>query len=369
MKTPDTRDLLAASLASGHFPVPVQDWDEFMRLAAYEAVLPALFSSIKTQLPTEIAEPLEAVSLLNLERNEHILNQAHEVIRRLNDAGIEPVALKGLALLFAGVFPDPAVRYLCDVDFLIPEHQLATAIEVLAQAGYTPDVSDALAKFRHHAPQMQRLGFIPVELHRSIGLGLPGQILPALELLAASRPIDFKGARLRIPSPEHLVTHLILHSQVRHPYRERIWPPLRAMYDLVSLNRRFAADLNWPSIERAFRSGGQLATLQLHLLQVEQTLGMPRPIPIRLTPLTRLRWMRRRLLTRYPALRLIDPSYVLMSTLSRRYRLLRSIFSVPGGWQQVLQMLLTRGFYQRLFSEFTLAESTPEPEQTLRTRT
>jgi hypothetical protein len=151
------------------------------------------------------------------------------------------------------------------------------------------------------------------------------------------------------------VTHLILHSQIRHPYCERIWPPLRALYDLLLLTRHYATSLNWPSIRQRFRASGQQTTLYLHLLQVEQTLAMPRPFPIVLTATEQFRWLRRKALDRWPSLRFIDPIYLALSTLSRRFRLLRSMLIVPGGWKHATQMFLNPAFYRRLISEITLS--------------
>jgi hypothetical protein len=252
------------------------------------------------------------------------------------------------------VYPDRlGSRYLADIDLAIPESQMPAAQAALLEAGYEPEAHDAMARFRHHhVPLRKPDGGVSFELHHSLALGKAArQLLTIPEMLDASTVLTWRDVQLRIPSPEHLVTHLILHSQIRHPYSERIWPPLRAMYDLLLLNSRFASAILWSSIDQRFHSARQRSTLYLHLLQVEQTLGMSRPLPVNLTPFEKLRWFRRRVLNRWPTVRFFDPAYLILATLSRRFRLLQSILDTPGGYKSALQMVLTPGFYRRLLDE------------------
>jgi hypothetical protein len=336
------------------------DWDELIPAAAADLMLPGLYrrlsrlKEIGVEIPPDTADFLAAVEEMNRERNERILDEAVEIAGMLNAIGIEPVMLKGAAYLVEEVYPGPGCRYLCDLDLLIPASQAQAAIEVLAREGYRGDTSDGMARFRHHYPQLQRPGGAPVELHHSLGHGVSRRLLSGEEVLRDSRLIEWRGVWVRIPSPEHLVTHLILHSQIHHAYSERIWPPLRAMRDLAMLSRRFASRLDWAAVRERFRAQGEEHTLLLHLLQVNQTLGMPLPFVIRPGWILRVRWMRRRALNRFPRLRFIDPIYLMFSTLSRRVRFLKSVALVPGGWQHAVRTLLQPGFYSRLLAEISL---------------
>jgi hypothetical protein len=162
---------------------------------------------------------------------------------------------------------------------------------------------------------------------------------------------EFNGTRVRIPSPEHLLVHLIMHSQIHHPYNERIWPPLRALHDFALMRRRFDSEIDWGSIERRFRKAGQSGILAMHLLDVRDMLGVETPFPIRLTGLTRLRWYRRKLLRRLPVLRFLDPIYMYSTILLRRLLLLRNAFGIPGGWRHVVKELSAPGVYKRLITD------------------
>ncbi len=151
------------------------------------------------------------------------------------------------------------------------------------------------------------------------------------------------------PIPEHLVTHLIVHYQIWNTYSERIWPPLRALYDLLCLTRHHTID--WSLTESLFRNAGQLTTLKLHLLQFQQDFGVPPPIPITLTPFEKLRWSRRRLLNRWPSLRFFDPTYLFLIAFRRRFRIFRAVVSAPGGLSSTLQTILTPAFYRRILDD------------------
>ncbi len=364
MRPPADRTTLAACLqlrAPGPqaSPSPVAALiahpDPLLALASSQLILPALYPRLRTQHPfLSRLSPLSVVADLNRERNQLIVSDARSVTALLNSVGIEPIALKGLAYLLAGIFADPAERYLIDLDLLVPESQLPTALAVLANAAYHPrsiDV-DPINPLRHHAPRMLRQGHMPVEIHRSIALGFPSTVLPAPSIIRDSLPITPTGhpeLTLRLPSPEHLVTHLIIHSQITNAHSERIFPPLRALHDLACLVRHYP--LGWCDIESRFRTHGQLTTLKLHLLQFERDFGFPGAIPFTVTRLEKLRWLRRLILNRWAALRFLDPVYLFLTAFRRRFRIFFAVVTAPGGLRSALQTLCKPAFYRRLYDD------------------
>ena len=338
-------------------------WDDLIRAAAGEFLLPALHSHLSEtgfQPPPHIADFLAVVEDLNAERNSRILEELLDIGRLLNGIGLEPVALKGAAFLLAGVYGAPGRRYLCDLDLLVPARSLAAAAKALESAGYQPDTSDSMARFRHHYPQLQRPagetagGSAPVELHHSLGHGASRKLLSGAEVLRDSRPVEWNGVRLRIPSEEHLLTHLILHSQIHHTYSERIWPPARAIFDLMTLDRSLSSRRAWDAVRARFAGRGDEATLFLHLLHVHEATGMPLPFEIALGPLLGARRARRRALARCPALRFADPAYLVLSTVARRTEFFMSIVSAPGGLRTAARTLFRPAFYRRLLAEIAL---------------
>lgn len=339
------------------------EWEALIRRASAERLLPALGSRLCDRgdaIPRDVADFLVAVEDMNRERNERILDDARTIAGLLNQVGIEPVFLKGAAFLVEGVYPEPGLRYLCDLDLLVPASRLGEAAGILEGQGYLRDTSDVLAHFRHHYPQLQRpldadgAGSAPVELHHSLGHAVSRKLLSGEAMYSRSRLLQWRGVSIRIPSPEDLVTHHILHSQLHHSYRERIWPPLRAMYDLVMLAAHYKNRLDWTKVRQRFRDCGQENVFLLHMRQVNAALRMPEPFAIDLGLAGRMLWMRRQALLRWPVLRFFDPGYLFASALSRRFQFLQSIMSSPGGLRYALGMFFRRGFYSRLAADVML---------------
>src|SRR5581483_8058396 len=89
----------------------------------------------------------------------------------------------------------------------------------------------------------------------------------------------------------------------------------------------------------------------MHLVQLQNVLGIEMPFPIRLTGLTYLRWLRRKLLRKLPVLRYFDPVYMYAAVLVRRLRLLGNALRAPGGWRYILKHLFAPGVYQSLIAD------------------
>jgi hypothetical protein len=304
---------------------------------------------VEAVLPADVAGFLAGVAALNLERNQAIGRELECAVSLLNEAGIEPVLLKGVAYLAASVYPDPAARYLTDIDLLVPAERMAAAVEILAAHRFERDERDAFGDFRHHHAPLHRTGSPDIELHHALGLDRWQRLLSAAEVIARAAPHRLGALRVRIPCPEHLLVHLIAHSQLQNSYNERVWPPLRAMVDLVLLDRRFGADLRWDRVAARFAAAGHSILFALHLLQVQSSLGFAPPVPLTLGPLTRFRWARRQLLRRRPALRYVDPVFMFSTVLGRRLAFLRTLLRTRKGIRRLLSQIAAPGHYQRVW--------------------
>lgn len=342
---PPEYELIAATLM-GHSRATRSgwNWDRTVELAAREEVLPTLRG--RSTWPAEVTDFLDGIHELNAARNRQLLAEVEELALLLNQAGIEPVLLKGAAYLVAGVYSDPADRLLHDIDFLVAPDQSRRAFEIVEGQGYEPYVPNPTVFVLHHCPTLTRLHRVPVEIHHSLGRGACERILTTAEIVASSTRVRMGRAAVRLPSAEHLMTHLVVHSQLQHGSYYRIWPSLRMMLDLVVLNRRMTPD--WGAIRERFVAHRKLALLQVHLLQIEKALGVPPPFPIAGGGVRR--WYRR-ILWREPRLRFVDPIYtasrVVLPKLSLSWRLLRH----PAGRKYVLGTLFRLSFYKRLLED------------------
>jgi Uncharacterised nucleotidyltransferase len=349
--------LLSVRGAQEEFGVDL-NWEEVIQVAADEYLLSSLHDCIQA-MPTppdvrgEIRNVLSTICELNRERNEKILANVREIAGALNRAGIEPVALKGVAQLLASIYPSLGTRFLNDFDLLVRQSDFSAAIEALRESGYSCLNTDPIeSAVGHTYPPLSRPDSVEVDLHRTLGLGICRSMLPASEVLRDSTVHELEGVRIRIPSPEHLVTHQIIHSQIHEGYRERIWPGLRSMYDLVLLQRHFGDAIDWAGIENRFRRNGQYPVLALYLLQVRDLLGLECPLELRLSGLTRMRRQRRKILRAAPWLRMLDPVYVFRASLMPRMPV-GEILHLPGGLHYIVKRFFSKRFFGSIFAELS----------------
>jgi hypothetical protein len=342
-------DLAASGIEVGN------DWDSIVETAADEQVLALMRDLVSErvlaeELPADVANLFETVKNLNSERNENILAQLREIAYILNERGIEPIVLKGAAHLLSGVYPNLSTRFLVDLDILLPADTFSTAIKLLKQHGYSCNgIHPVEEVIGNEYPPLWKAGSVEVDLHRDLGLGACKRILSTSEVLRDSTVHEFEGVRVRIPSPEHLVVHHIIHSQIHDYYPERIRPSLRTMYDMVLLQRRFSNQIDWPAIDNRFRCGRRYPAFAMYLKEVQRALGFASPMPIQMTGVMWIQWWRRTLLRKVPSLRFFDPLYLLITAVKPRTPV-TEILSVPGGLKYLLAKPFTRSFYARRFA-------------------
>lgn len=332
--------------------VQQSEWPMLVKEASVELLLPALRERVfthglGTNLPTEIDFLLTTAESLNRERNEIIVSEAVAAAKLLNGIGVKPVALKGLAYLLVGIYPDPASRYLHDIDFLVPENRFARATELLHKHGYVDDDSDPIAPLRHHGPMMRRPEAPPIELHHRVALAVCSRLLPVADVFNSATSLELRGAHFLIPCPTHLVNHLILHSQLHNAYRFRALPPLRDLYDLSVLVANQTID--WKSLVKRYRDHGEYLTVALHLKEAERVLGLALPFRPNLGIAGNLRWARRRIISFWPWLRFIDPVHILMASFRNRLRMIPRVIEHPEHIGLLVRAILSKKSYRDLF--------------------
>jgi len=106
--------------------VPGDRWRQLINVSSQHFVTPALAWCLKDRndIPIDIQCYLDAGR-----RNERLLQGLARVVAALNARDIEPVLLKGAARLFDRSYPTQAVRFLGDLDILIPDRKRVERIE------------------------------------------------------------------------------------------------------------------------------------------------------------------------------------------------------------------------------------------------
>ena len=174
-------------------------------------------------VPDDMAIYFREMQAANLRRNEAILDELRSVGAALVEVGIRGVALKGAAELLDPVFPEPAFRFLSDIDILVPEGDIERAAARLRALGAMPtEISDVDRGSHHHLEPLLHPDWpVPVELHRSLGQGELHNFLAPEVVFATACTTRVPG--LMVPSRAHRLAHAVQHAQLQPPrYRDGV---------------------------------------------------------------------------------------------------------------------------------------------------
>jgi hypothetical protein len=261
------------------------DWQQVVGDASDHYVLPAFAAALRDldlipALDEELGAFLDAVHAANAERNRELRAELAAAVAVLNRAGIEPVLLKGAIRLADGLYPDEGWRILRDLDLLVPQASLAAAMRAFQEAGYPACGSGGELR--------RRGGVCQIDLHTEIF----SRLLPAADILEGARPMAFCDARVRIPSIEHQLAHLIGHSQIRHLGHARGHISLRDRLEAAALVRGGHAEIDWPAVFARFVAAGHRRPLLSVLLALNEGGWCAVAVTDRIDPLTALQQRR-----------------------------------------------------------------------------
>jgi hypothetical protein len=149
----------------------------------------------------------------------------------LEEARVPAIALKGSALLVATVAPALGVRWMSDLDVLVPEGRADDATWALESLGYTRSAAerpDAAPRFRLYHETFASPDGRPVEVHWKLGPVRWGPAAQAETWFDRASPSGIAG--IWLPSPADLFWHLLLHDARNHAWSSG---SLRAAFDLA----------------------------------------------------------------------------------------------------------------------------------------
>lgn len=179
----------------------------------------------------------------------------------LGEGGFHPVLLKGFGLAH-GIYPDPALRPLRDVDLLLSADEAARAQDLLvgnAHYRVAPWAGSYGIEFGHQLPEIQDIDFeLTIELHHRINARNWAQEPMLLELIRAEpAALPIMGIEVQVPSARANFLHLLEHATLHHAFENG---PL-ILADLHFLAAR--SDLDWDWIETEAARMGLARALRL----------------------------------------------------------------------------------------------------------
>lgn len=301
---------LRAGLLGGAPPGPATDmhWKLLVEASSYHYVTPALAWCLRDRsgMPSEVADFFEAALALNTRRNERLTGALARVAAALNAIDIEPVCLKGAARLVEGIYPAAGLRFLGDLDLLIPCDRSVEAAVALRGIGFEEDPNINSNPAHHHLPVLrERDSGVCVELHTGLSTPPYEAIIPANWFWQGTRSLTWRDLRVRLPDATRSVAHNIVHDQLNHRNYRAGRVELRQLLDLAVLRARHEASIDWAELDRRFCDAGQGPVLATYLEFAGALLGQPEPPGLSHAPRPRAMADFRRDVE-WPAIRILD---------------------------------------------------------------
>jgi hypothetical protein len=221
------------------------------------------------RLPQEVAVCFERMLRANGNRNRVLFRELDRLLRGLQQAGIESLALKGMGLALT-VYPDPALRNCADIDLLVHPGDLNRACRVAQDLGFAPAHAEADDCVLHRtciahctediltetlplefeaeelrakvAPHCHR---VVVEIHQGLfrdAAGLIRRVDDAPLWYAPQSVCLPDGMPMQLPSPEVMLLHLAVHA-ADHGYGRLIY-----FHDIAATIRHGGQCIEWDRV-------------------------------------------------------------------------------------------------------------------------
>ncbi len=219
------------------------DLDLLLRLADWHCVSPLVHHHCSPSLDPEApaAQTLQERATASLLRYGFQRPQALEAIEVLEQGGLQPIALKGLALA-EPAYGDPALRTMGDIDIWLASHEALEGYELLLAAGWFSSASSEreakVMQTHYHLPSLTSPDFsTSLEIHRRLHQHDTGE--SDEEYLAAARWRNLPAGpgrppgRLRTLGLEDEILHLACHFALDRSVYHQSYAALRQLTDIL----------------------------------------------------------------------------------------------------------------------------------------
>lgn len=295
------RGALGQPLARTDLPANPDEWEKVLRLSGAHLATPQLRWALREQelcseLPPDVAEYLDAVYTLNLEKNQQCKDQLAHCVGVMNSVGVQPVLLKGAAVIAAGLYPTLGERMISDLDILIPAGSLPVILEKLAGSGYEPYVEAGMelpnpigfeSEDHHYAPLVSNDWPVAIELHVHPVLLPFEKLLSSEDVITGATKLDSLDTNCLLPCPTHLVSNNIIHAFLVDTQLSFHRFSLRQLFEFSLMSKAYGERIDWKSIGSRFEIFGYGKSLRQYVALANACLGLKAPPAIDISRLYR----------------------------------------------------------------------------------
>jgi hypothetical protein len=222
---------------------------------------------------------MDALLTLNGQRNGLQLEALSRIVAALNAVDIEPVLLKGCARLVEGDYPQPNMRFLGDLDVLVPSHRTNDAYAALAANGFSEKPGYGIPPDCHHLPVLhEHQSGTGVDIHDGLSMGAGTQVLVLPWFYQGTRSFRLRDdLHVRLPDATRSICHNVVHQQLHHSGYGKRTIELRQLLDLALIRKRHEDAIDWAELDDLFCRHGLGEVLATYLQFGEKLLGQKAP--------------------------------------------------------------------------------------------
>lgn len=250
-----------------------------------------------TALPADARLFLEDVLRRNSERNRRLLALLAEVAAALNELAVEPIPIKGAALLLTDPMSAAKCRILNDLDLILPASAMSAAADLLVERGFrvhlrTGEEGAPIVLFRDADVGM-------IDLHCRMKTVAP--LFDHRTIAPHCSDASIGGSRVLLPSRAMQAAILIAHDQLQELDYWRGVIDVRHLADLADLAAS-PPGIDWAQLDALF-PGVVKRAVRTQLLALHRLFAVPVPRTYRRGSLPWLQHHRRVIQARFPGLR------------------------------------------------------------------
>jgi hypothetical protein len=274
-------DILAQQLVSTGM-----DWKRLIQIASGHFLAPSLCQALQQRglwddAPTEIRELLQAMALLNQERDDLHYRELVVITKQLNAIGLEPLLLKGaICLVLSEQFPGARSRVMGDLDLLLPDGHAQEALESIMELGYVyhPILElDWYKDHRHLPPLYHPEDGVRLEIHRDLNSSREKPVLDLRQTWRNARPVTLDGAHALVPDHYSRMLHNVVNTRLNDRHHSDFRLDMRQLNEWVQLRDIHDNKSDWLRMWKRFDRFGEGSVLETYCLAAERFFGQPLP--------------------------------------------------------------------------------------------
>lgn len=201
-----SRPDLAAAVSQRLEDVSEREWAECLRCLRNHRIEAPVWSSLlalglQEAVPRSVARTLHRAHVTSVIRSTAQMRRLSRILTALGQHGIEPVLLKGVALLNS-LYPNIGARPCGDIDFLVESEAMPTVDKVIVELGYRHQSETTDAKM-----YVDRQG-VTLDVHHRFKLF---EDIEGFDLISEVTPQFASVPTISVFEPNALLVHLVFH--------------------------------------------------------------------------------------------------------------------------------------------------------------